>query len=334
MNKRGDLTSKQIVTLSLLILGAVVVVFFFGKVAWGERITKETCSETLLIKAATPEFYSPLPDPKEAVPIKCKTRKVCITDKRVEKGDCKDTFGNVKYDNVRVSSDFDKQDIQIKKFLAEEQAECWSMVGQGQIPIFSRLNDLESVEKGVEARCLMCSHIAFDKSIIDSRTKAGEGELRGLGKYMINEKIPGKETTYWQFLTGGLGVGNYDPGNDKLSFDKSYIIIYQELRTTKAIWALRTIGVVTGAGTGAYLGAKISAAVPIPGARVVGTLIGAIGGGVVGWTTSGAIIKTYEDIHGNKFNMDAEGHYSIHLLMEYNARDLALLKCRDYGNLL
>ncbi len=152
--KKGEMTSKTIIEIVLVVIGFGIILFVYSQLAWEGTVDREVCHQSVIYRGTLFDKYGFTT--KELVPLKCKTRLVCISDKT--KGDCKDELGD-KYDTIKIDASADKIDNQIKMVLAREMADCWAMLGEGKVQLFSR-NYFSGSSKGV-----VCSQIAFDKSI-------------------------------------------------------------------------------------------------------------------------------------------------------------------------
>jgi len=185
---------------------------------------------------------------KDLPPLKCKTDKICVTNKMFGKGDCKDSFGD-SYTTIRVSSDKAKAEEEIKKILADSLAECWSMMGEGKIQVFER--EVFSSKK----KCVVCSRIDFDKNV-DVK------EINGLFSY-LNKNLPGKDISYWQFLTNSK-VSDSSLSQQKISklstSEKAIVFIEidnKNIAETSAMLTGGLVGTVFGGTKGAVIGSAL-----------------------------------------------------------------------------
>ncbi len=283
MRKKGDVISLQTVLIISAVVGLAIILVLLYKFIRTENIDREVCHESVILRATIPDL--PLVKTKDVTPLKCKTRKVCIVKgglinsiKRVFKSEC-DEFKGEKYDIAVVSGDTEEIKRQIRMFLAREMADCWAMMGEGKIHIFSKETGF-----GVLKKCLLCSRIAFGNSI---KNDPELQEIEGLFKYMITHKVPNKDVTYWEFITGSQTSSEVIIKNNPSILEKDVIytnteksIIFIEFQNRDIRWIGTVIGAATGkiggAAAGAAIGATIGSAVP-----VFGTVIGgAIGSGV------------------------------------------------------
>lgn len=309
-NKKGEMSSKMVVSMILLIAAFGILLIVYFKLNPGGEINREVCHNSVVFKMTLPE--SKLVEPKDAINLRCKTRKVCITDKTIGKGECSDELG-VEYDTIRVSKDKVKQEKEIKMFVAREMADCWAMMGEGKGQIFSR--EITSKET-----CVVCSRISFDKSI-----KGNTKEIIGLGEYLTSYKVPNKEISYWNFLNSGAGEGRFDKNLDKFSTSQKAIVFEEAGSSTIFSWASGFLGGSSGAIIGTKLGAIFGSIVipaPIVG-TAVGSALGFIGGGIVG------------AISGSEFNDRFQGaeYASSWIFLDYDKSKISELECTSFENL-
>ena len=301
LNKKGALEAKMLISIILLIAGFGIILFMYSQLNWTGNIDREVCHESVILRGTLPE--KSIISTKDVVPLKCKTRNICITSKLFGKGNCNE-FGN-EYNTIRISKD--KMEQEIKMTIAREMADCWSMMGEGKIKIFSR---------GIKTKksCSICSRIAFDNSIKENPTK-----IKEFGKYLINHKVPNKEISYWDFLSSGLDKKNYDSNTDVLSSDEKAIIFVETGQTI----APQFIADVLKAGTGCTLGAKMGAGIGfiVPGGVATGGLVGCVGGAVIGIDLIG---KLGEEIDKK---LESVEFSSANFLVDYSKKSIDELGC-------
>ena len=151
MEKQGEFMSSKFVSIVLLLIGFIIVMLIFPALLNEKEVDREICHDSVLLRGALPDNLNL----KEVANLKCTTRKVCLTSKTFGKGDCKDEKGFEKgeYETIRVSTGED-----VNRFVARELAGCWSMMGNGEIQIFTR-------ENSQKKSCVVCSRISFDKEL-------------------------------------------------------------------------------------------------------------------------------------------------------------------------
>lgn len=269
--KKAEMTSKTIIEIVILIIGFGIILFVYSQLAWTGTVDRETCSQSVIYRGTLFDKYGFTT--KEIVPLKCKTRLVCISDKT--KGDCKDELGD-KYDTIKIDATKDKIDNQIKMALAREMADCWNMLGEGKVQIFSR-EKLSSSTKGV-----ICSRISFDKSI-----KEKKGRIQGFTQYLISHQVPGQEESYWKYLTRDdaqnlfIQEGKTLAEEDSFNLNEKSILFIERDQS----YFGGVLGLSGGVLLGGYAGFAIGSVVPVVGngvGFVVGTAIAGFGGAAGG----------------------------------------------------
>ena len=138
MNKKGELTTQQIVILIVLIMSFVVILYFLFRLNFGESSEKEICHNSVVMKA------NPVLS-KGDVSLNCQRTYICLT----KDGSCEAmTNPNIK----KVESL-----PEIYKVLADEMADCWWMFGEGKVDYLQNKFLKENY-------CSICTQLAFDDS--------------------------------------------------------------------------------------------------------------------------------------------------------------------------
>ena len=191
--KKGDITIAQIVTFILLVLGFIIILVFYYNIDWKGNLGTETCKESVLFRATAGQISG---QAQQFIPLKCRTEKFCLTTKLFGSGNCKEEFGtSTRITTVRVSSL-----TQAEKFYADEVFRCWQMMGEGKVSLFYDSTQTFGFGK-VYPSCVICSRIAFDN--VDFNLKL---EDMNVHRYMSTHKVPGRDYTYAQYLTGNTDI--------------------------------------------------------------------------------------------------------------------------------
>lgn len=322
-NKKAEITSSQIITIVLTLVGFGLILLMYSVLAPGETSDREVCHASVIARATLPENFGG--KAKEAFPLRCKTRKVCFTTKILGKGDCEDTLGN-SFDTVRVSSNKDKIEEDIQKFLAREIADCWGMMGEGKVQVFSR----EATFSEDSKKCVVCSRIAFDENV-----QKKISSVTGLGNYLMTHKVPNKEISYWSYITGGLTTGGYKPKQDVFSTSEQRAIVFVEYgKDTGPLWvgatSLGAAGAVGGLKLGALAGGSIGTLVlPGPG-TFVGGAVGAVGGAIVG-IIGGSWADEIPQMFNDKLKKAKYG--AGNFFISYEKGEVSKLQCDSFENI-
>lgn len=206
-NKKGEITTQQVVLLIILIASFAVILFFIFRLNLGKTSDKEICHNSVLARGSQVV-------PGESIPLNCKTSYVCIT----EDNSCEKMSGN--FEKKKVSSENEVYEV-----LANEMADCWWMFGEGELNYVNK-------ELFSQMYCSLCSQIAFDDSMTEIFSD-GEIDQKQLYDYLINTQIPEKEISYFEYLEGfkvtSEELGNYlsSSGSQfgKINFDKYYYVL-------------------------------------------------------------------------------------------------------------
>src|SRR3989339_574623 len=90
-NKRGELTTQQIVGLIILITSFAVILFLLFRLNLGEISEKEICHNSVVLKGQSPSNF-------EVGNLDCKTNYICISGGE----DCKD-FNHTNIINININ---------------------------------------------------------------------------------------------------------------------------------------------------------------------------------------------------------------------------------------
>ncbi len=212
-DKRGELTSTQIIGLILAIAGFVIVLILLFSLEFEGQATDEACRLSVLSRATAPESVN------EYIPLKCQTKKICFTTG----GDCEDFAGEKGVKKYDLSGKLERDKELIERVSAEEMFNCWSMMGEGKLNLFSG-----GVAKqfGVEASqlsCVICSRFAysFDEGEGEYRKSLLEDSENGVNvaEYLKLNKVPNRDETYLNYFTDDQ-VKGYPKVEDGKELDK------------------------------------------------------------------------------------------------------------------
>jgi len=297
MKKRGDMIMPTIITVVGIALFLVIIVLLFGRIPWFSTIDREACQNSILQRATF--NLGPFEVGKTAIPLKCKTEKVCLAESG---GDCEIFPESTKKNpvtEIEISSGENAR-IAVMDQIADSMYDCHKMLGEGKINFMP----LSTWEKNY---CLVCARLAFDDQVKQDVQKIPYGALyRHLqqkkdldGKSYLSFIYPGWES--WEVsktLFEEIQKQNPDFENMKfedwaidLSQENGYAIIAQ--MQTEGRWvqygaSIGVAGVVVGASVAAvFTGGLSLAAIPVAiGIASTGVGGGLIAGGVTYWITN------------------------------------------------
>ncbi len=176
-NKKGELTTTQLVTLIVLIVSFIIILFLIFRLNLGKTTDAEICKNSVVLKG-----QSSLP----SGPINCKIGYLCISGGQ----DCQDFSASEK-----ISVDSTK--TQIMTALANSMSNCWFEFGEGKI------NYGTSTTNNVYYA--ICSIISFDKTIQDKTSQISYQEF-----YTFLQQTKKDDTqTYLHYLYGINDVSQF-----------------------------------------------------------------------------------------------------------------------------
>lgn len=183
-NKRGELTSQQIVVYSVLIISFVVILIWIILLNLGGTTKEEICHNSVLMKGESPI--------KSVFSLDCHTKYICLS----QTSKC-DAMLSKPEEIIQVKTEDD-----VYKALAENMANCWWMFGEGQIDYVGS----DFLSTGLY--CSICSQIAFDSSVKKIFNGDETFSQRGLYDYIVSHKYT-KDQKYDQYMYG-LNFSNTD----------------------------------------------------------------------------------------------------------------------------
>jgi len=170
--KKGEITTKQIVTLIILILSFSVILFLIFRLDLGQITNEEICRNSVVLKGQSK---------LKTGTIDCRTSYVCISG---QGGEGCEGINPTK--TIEISSkDDDEKRNEILNALAEEMASCWFMFGEG------KLNYVGLDIGGYH--CPICSIVSFDEETQETFS------YRDLFNFLETNKKDNSET-YLKYL--------------------------------------------------------------------------------------------------------------------------------------
>jgi len=200
MNKKGDITTTQIVTIVLAVVGFVIVLGFIYYLNFGQQSEQEICHLSVLGRATAPTLL------QAQVPLKCTISKICLTNRE----DCKQFLGEDDVIKVKLPREKDKAARLIEETSANAMYTCWNMMGQGKLDLFHQVSKKIFSLDAVESTCVICSRVAVSEDV-------DQGVLNdvNINEYLKNnEVVPG--ITYLEAFTGDSSVNSY--ADSKIKF--------------------------------------------------------------------------------------------------------------------
>jgi len=190
-NRKGELTTKQLVTIIILIASFIIILFLVFRLNLGETTDKEICRNSVILKSKSGPLSGPLD---------CRTNYLCISGS----SDCEQITQTSKIEVEPGNK------TQIMRALADEMASCWWQFGEGK----TNYGDTAIVENRIQYA--LCSVLAFDEKIQTQTDEITYGEFYN---YLKNNKKTNTET-YLQYLYGASNLGEIDI-DDRINFSLS-----------------------------------------------------------------------------------------------------------------
>lgn len=197
MERRGELTSEQIIGIVLAIIGFIIILAFATQLGTEDYSTDEICRLSVLSRATAAEA---IPGVQQNIPLKCTTKKICLT--ATKEGECSQFVGekdvvNIQLPAVKDQQSADQQAREIERVLAQSMYDCWNIMGQGKLDLFSSIKG-EVGFKLKDSKCVVCSRVALASDISDPVLKKVDVDT-----YMAENVVPGTDKTYISSLSDG-----------------------------------------------------------------------------------------------------------------------------------
>jgi hypothetical protein len=250
MEKRGELTSKQLITIIILILSFAIIIIFFISLNLRSTTDSEICRNSVISRGG-------LPLGADTIKLKCKTKDICFN----MGGDCDVT----RDDLVSIK-------VQDKEELIQELAillwDCWYQMGEGKV------NYMSAGLGNGEAYCSLCDRVNFDDKIKEIYEEEGGIPYSKIYIYQQSTKIPERDET---FLFGIYGVSSLEHFRQDLKDRPNGYDIYSYRMNPNEEQAVVTAIIKNGVWDNIWAGVAIGAV----GSSVIGP-VGIVGGGLIG----------------------------------------------------
>ncbi|HPD81492.1 MAG TPA: hypothetical protein PK357_00130 [Candidatus Pacearchaeota archaeon] len=323
-NKKGELTTEQIVGLTILIASFVILIIYIAYMQFNKQTNDEACRASVVLRGGI----------GETTPLSCQREFVCIT----QDGSCE---GMSKPEIKKVKTEYEVYDV-----LAEEMRDCWLMFGEGNINYVKDRLTRQNL-------CSICDQIFFDNSVKNVKGFSGTSEIYPFAngkinkdefyKYLSANKMPDsdKDLTYSQYI---FNVDNFDDLKSGLSsnagkqvtfgtieIEKNYLIVMGITTEVNDItWALGG-AVIVGAGvlTAGFIYVPLSV-LAIPGVVFSGVLVGEAAGGAIGL---GA--KEISELFSPEINAilveggEVENKFMAPTIVEADSNKFKFLECKE-----
>jgi hypothetical protein len=188
--KKGQNSAGFIVGIVLVVITIFVLVLVYMQLSTKGEMDRNVCHQSVVVRGT----LGATPVGSDTFELKCKTKRICVTAVKGE--DCKKSMGSeaVIY---QVNGTLENKQKQMRQLIAREMADCWSMMGEGKLNVFSREWTKEAKFSSVG---VVCTRIAFDDSIIAVESGNTISTLDGMNAYLLSHKVPGKQISYWDYF--------------------------------------------------------------------------------------------------------------------------------------
>jgi len=325
MNKNGEVSVSFLISVIVLVIGFVILLILVGSFFWKSDIDKEVCHQSIVLRSAARLKFI---DVRDAVPLKCKTEKICLSMSGEDCSQLRSTASDpVRKISISACSDesCSTARAEILEAVSDSMVRCHAMLGEGKLNFMSQ--GFEQLNYG-----LICSRIVFDDTTKEKVPSLSAGEF-----FSYLEKKQVGEVSALEYLHPGWKQSK----NSVVLFDSlkqaetSNKALHEQLQKTNYVdWTIidtrqeQGYAVIaqiseysnldewiSGIGTGTAVGLGSAALL----ATGVGAPIGAVllaAGGTIGGASliSGGLVMWYQSDDGFKYSAPTVYPYSIETL--------------------
>jgi hypothetical protein len=292
-NKKGEMTTQQIVVLIILIVSFAILLFFIMKLSFGSETEKEVCHNSVVTRGSAIV-------PTEVTPLDCQRQYICITADK----DCDARLTNPIKKKVETKDE-------LYEVLAIELTDCWWMFGEGKVNYVGK-DYFENLY------CSICSQIAFDSSIKDLM-EGDSFSKEDFYRYMALTNMSGSSQTYSDYLFGTNDLTEISAGTSFGEINLEGTQYYSFMGITSEVGKLHWVG------TGALIVGALAMAIPTGGSSLMAVAIvttGATVGGIIGGAITQKYVSTLKE-------GDSGNDYLLPTLIEAGSEEFNQLNC-DY----
>lgn len=279
--KKG-LERWMLITIIIAIASFAIILIYFFMMKPTAIVDKEACRASIIMRAMPVAGDIA----KANTPLNCRTEEIII-DSRY------------------------KTEDQIKGKIADAMAECWNMVGKGEL-------DFMSSSLWNQDYCLICSRIEFDK-----KTTEKFPVLMGILSYMNNTEMSINQKSYYEYIWRSTMPGGIDANVDT---SKDYVVMFSMNKQGWLREHKEEITTVVIAGT--VIAAVIftgGAAAPVAGTLTLATAEGAAAATTTATATIGTIVVKGLVTGAAKIAiMGALGHMAVTSFIETDVGEAGL----------
>ncbi|MEM3112907.1 MAG: hypothetical protein QXI33_00590 [Candidatus Pacearchaeota archaeon] len=194
MDRKGEITSSQLVMIIILVFSFVVIMFFYFQIFpdTGKGLAGDAaCKESIALRHSL-NIGSLVELGKNYIPLRCKTHKICLSTGKYL---CEKEFTALAKDDpfqrIKVSEDMEKAKEKVLNEVSEALINCHVVLGQGSLDFMPH----KTFEQNY---CLVCSRIAFDDKTYENVENLN---IQDLYNYLHFKKTQ-DGTSYLEILYG------------------------------------------------------------------------------------------------------------------------------------
>jgi len=293
MGKKGEISTAFLVTTLFAVAGFILLLVFLYNTLVPKNIDSEVCHQSVIFRATIPTLT------EQFIPLKCKTKKICITSAGLfNSGNCPDFKGETGITTVKV-----KSEREIEQLFSQEIVDCWTMMGEGKLDLFTSATKVFGVGGRIGSSCVICSRIAFDKEAL--LKKGIDPDKINIELYMMTHKVQDSNFSYLEYIAGyngkvnvaenllknlnsemttedktnlnGVSLPDKTGALDKSGFDKSSAILFMQISAPKQADSAKNVGnLLLGVGIGSF------ATAPVATGKLVTSSVKACGSSLAG----------------------------------------------------
>ena len=295
MNKKGELTTTQLVTIIILIVSFAVILILLWKLNLGKETDADVCRDSVFKKGSNIAGFT-------ETSLKCYTKYVCIT----ADGSCEELNKPEVYEVRDVNG--------VYNALANEMANCWWMFGEGKVNYVNK-------ETFTDLKCSICSQVYFDDSLQEEIPELESGKLDEDALYdsYLPNNGPKEGVTYLEYFFGSNDIKSL---RERLTQEKSAfgsLDLNKQHYIMMAIVPTRNYWVTYGGGLATIIAGIFGA--PVYAVVGLGGLTVAIFVGSVSYNYQKVIAMAVEGESGNGFMSPS--------IIEINSEEFKGLKCGE-----
>jgi len=223
VQKRGEennLTATLFIIITSIAAFVIIIFFLIRSDIINSQSEDKLCEFSVLNRATVPESANNL------IPLECTTKKICLTGG--EK--CKEFIGEERVDSIKLPLNENEAKNKIEQTYATEMYNCWKMMGEGKLDLFSGGVAKAAGLEGIKRTCVICSRIAL------SENKKQLFYKTNVQEYLKKNQVPGSSQTYLKIFTDA-STNTYSSIKDldKISSNKIEVLNYDTKTTEMAV---------------------------------------------------------------------------------------------------